>query len=461
MPAINTRCRRDDLAPLQRWAPIVTEALAHEPALVDVSSDQQDGGLEIDLTVDRDTAARLGLKASQLDNTLYDAFGQRQVSTIYNPLNQYHVIMEVAPQFWQSPDSLKDIYVSSSGGVVSGSQATNALAGTVTPPGIDLSAAAGDLPKRPAAPADLVRNQATNQIANSTRAGTSTGTAVSTAAATMVPLTAISRFAAGHAPVSVNHQGNFVATTISFNLPEGVSLGAATRAIDATMKRLHVPPSIHGSFTGTANAYNQAVANEPLLILGALITVYLVLGILYESYVHPITILSTLPSAGIGALLALMLCGLDFSVMALIGIILLIGIVKKNGNHDDRCRPGSAAHGGPGTHRGRPSRLPVAPAADPDDHHGRAARRAATRHWPGRRRGTAPSARHRHRRRLDRQPAPDALHHSGHLSLSRACSTLGHQRLAQPASGRSTHGEQPAMSKRHTHLDLIQFMRTP
>ena len=319
----------DDLALLQRWAPVVTEALQHEPALIDVSSDQQDGGLEIQLAVDRDTAARLGLKESQIDNTLYDAFGQRQVSTIYNPLNQYHVIMEVAPRFWQSPGSLKDIYVSTSGGAISGSQATNALIGSVTSALTRINVTSADI-KKAAAQEDAVRNQETNQIANSTHGGTSTGSAVNTIPSTMIPLAAISRFTTGHAPVAVNHQGHFVATTISFNLPGGVSLGTATRAIEATMKRLQVPSDIHGDFTGTANAYNQAVANEPFLIAAALIGVYLVLGILYESYVHPITILSTLPSAGIGALLAVMLAGMDFSVMVLIGIILLIGIVKKN-----------------------------------------------------------------------------------------------------------------------------------
>jgi multidrug efflux pump len=320
----------DDLAPLQQWAPIVTAALQRRPDLIDVSSDQQDGGLEVDLTVDRDTAARLGLKASQIDNTLYDAFGQRPVSTIYNPLNQYHVVMEVAPQFWQNPDALKDIYVSHSGGAISGSQATNALAGTVTPPAPVPRFTRANL-TTPAIEEDVVRNQATNRIANSTRGSTSTGSAVSLSPATMIPLAAISRFTPGHAPVTVNHQGNFVATTISFNLPHGVFLSTATKAIETTMRRLHVPSTIHGGFTGIANAYNQAVANEPMLITAALITVYLVLGILYESYIHPITILSTLPSAGIGALLALIVCRLDFSVMALIGVMLLIGIVKKNG----------------------------------------------------------------------------------------------------------------------------------
>jgi len=319
----------DDLTELRNWAPKITQALQHEAKLVDVSSDQQDGGLEIDLTIDRDTAARLGLKANQIDNTLYDAFGQRQVSTIYNPLNQYHVIMEVAPQYWQSPDSLNDIYVSTSGGAISGSQATNALAGNVVA-GNSTGTATSSAVGSSAISQDAVRNQATNQIANSTHGGTSTGSAVSTGASIMIPLSAVSRFDPGHTPTSVNHQGHFVATTISFSLPEGVSLGEATDIINATMAQLHVPPTIHGTFAGTASAFGQSVANEPLLIVAALVAVYLVLGILYESYVHPITILSTLPSAGIGALLALMLFKLDFSVIALIGIILLIGIVKKN-----------------------------------------------------------------------------------------------------------------------------------
>jgi multidrug efflux pump len=312
----------DDLTLLRSWAPKITDALQHRPELVDVNSDQEDAGLEIDLTIDRDTARRLGLQANQIDNTLYDAFGQRQVSTIYNPLNQYHVIMEVAPQYWQSPDSLNDIYISTSGGSISGSQATNALTGNVVAKATTTTSAA--------LTEDAVRNQATNQLANSTHGGTSTGSAVSTVASTMVPLSAVARFDPGHTPTSVNHQGHFVATTISFSLPAGKSLGDATRAIDEVMAQLHVPPGIHGSFAGTASAFGQSLANEPLLIAAALVAVYLVLGILYESYVHPITILSTLPSAGIGALLALMLFGLDFSVIALIGIILLIGIVKKN-----------------------------------------------------------------------------------------------------------------------------------
>jgi multidrug efflux pump len=316
----------DDLTLLRSWVPKITDALTKRPELADVNSDQDEGGLEIELKIDRDTAARLGLKANQIDATLYDAFGQRQVSTIYNPLNQYHVIMEVAPQYWQSPESLRDIYVSTSGGAIAGSQATNALAGNVVAGGTTATSTSTGT----TSVEDAVRNQATNQIANSTHGGTSTGSAVSTGASTMIPLSAIGRFEFGHTPTAVNHQGHFVATTISFSLPQGVSIGQATDVINQTMAQLHVPESVHGSFAGTASAFGQSVANEPILVAAALVAVYLVLGILYESYVHPITILSTLPSAGIGALLALMMLGYDFSIIALIGIILLIGIVKKN-----------------------------------------------------------------------------------------------------------------------------------
>jgi multidrug efflux pump len=315
----------DDLSLLRSWVPKITDALAKRPELTDVNSDQDEGGLEIQLKIDRDTAARLGLKANQIDATLYDAFGQRQVSTIYNPLNQYHVIMEVAPQYWQNPESLRDIYISTSGGAIAGSQATNALAGNVVASGASAGAASATSSLE-----DAVRNQATNRIANSTHGGTSTGSAVSTGASTMVPLSAIARFEFGHTPTSVNHQGHFVATTISFSLPQGVSIGQATDVINQTMAQLHVPEDVHGGFAGTASAFSQSVANEPILVAAALVAVYLVLGILYESYVHPITILSTLPSAGIGALLALMMLGYDFSIIALIGVILLIGIVKKN-----------------------------------------------------------------------------------------------------------------------------------
>jgi multidrug efflux pump len=319
----------DDLAELYAWVPKITEALQHEPVLTDVNSDQQQNGLETDLTIDRETAARLGITASQIDNTLYDAFGQRQVSTIYNPLNQYHVIMEVAPQYWQSPETLKEIYVSTAGGSVSGTHATNAVAGTTAAKNAKSGATSAAATAAQIA-ADTARNLATNGIANSGRGSASTGAAVSTSAETMVPLAAFSHYGPGKTPLAVNHHGPFVASTISFNLAPGKSLSDATAAVNEAMNRIGVPASIHGSFQGTARVFEQSLANEPILILAAIVAVYIVLGILYESYVHPLTILSTLPSAGLGALLALKALNTEFSIMALIGVILLIGIVKKN-----------------------------------------------------------------------------------------------------------------------------------
>jgi multidrug efflux pump len=310
------------LAQLNEWGPKITTALQGEPQLADVNSDQQNKGLESNLFIDRDTAARLGLTVSQIDNTLYDAFGQRQVSTIFVARNQYHVIMEVAPKYWQNPQTLNDVYVSTSGGSVGGSQATNAVAGTTVAQGRSITVNT--------IASDAARNLATNSIGTIGHATASTGSAVSTSRETMIPLSAVSHFGPGAIPLSVNHQGLFVASTISFNLAPGVSLGTAVDLIEATMTRLGVPATIHGTFQGTAKAFQDSLANQPFLILAALVTIYIVLGILYESYFHPLTILSTLPSAGVGALLALMAFGMEFSIMALIGVILLIGIVKKN-----------------------------------------------------------------------------------------------------------------------------------
>jgi multidrug efflux pump len=319
----------DDLAQLYEWAPKVTAELEKLPELTDVNSDQQQKGLESDLVIDRPTAARLGLTVSQIDNTLYDAFGQRQVSTIYTQRNQYHVIMEVAPQYWQSPDTLDRIFISTAGGSVKGTQSTNFLAGTVSAkPSKTTSTSASSAAAQIAA--DTARNQANNALANTGHSATSTGAAVSTSSENMVPLSAVARYETGSTPLAVNHQGLFIASTISFNLKPGVSLGQATQAIDGSMARLHVPVTIRGNFSGTAQMFQQSLNNEPILIATALIAVYIVLGVLYESYVHPITILSTLPSAGVGAVLALLLCNTDFSIIALIGVILLIGIVKKN-----------------------------------------------------------------------------------------------------------------------------------
>jgi multidrug efflux pump len=248
---------------LATWSQRLLDKLRTSPQLLDVASDQQTGGLQADLVVDRDTASRLGVTPNAVDNTLYDAFGQRQVSTIYTQLNQYHVIMEVDPQFQQDPNSLHTLYVKSSDGQ-------------------------------------------------------------------QVPLSSFSHIEQSNATLSINHQGQFPVVTLSFNLANGVSLGEATKAIDAAEQEIGLPASIHTSFQGTAAAFRNSLSSEPLLILAAIVTVYIVLGVLYESYIHPITILSTLPSAGVGALLALMITGNDLGVVSLIGIILLIGIVKKN-----------------------------------------------------------------------------------------------------------------------------------
>ncbi|NIF80174.1 MMPL family transporter [Paraburkholderia sp. Cy-641] len=333
----------DSTPDLYKWGPKLTEALQARKELADVNSDQQQGGLEAMVTIDRATASRVGIKPAQIDNTLYDAFGQRQVSTIYNPLNQYHVVMEVAPRYWQSPEMLNEIFVSTSGGSASGAQTTNAPAGTVTAHAAasttsttsTTSAATGGAAGTTATSAasiaaDSARNQAINSIAASGKSSASSGSPVSTAKETMVPLSAIASFGPGTTPLSVNHQSQFVASTISFNLPPGVSLSTATQAIYDTMAEIGMPGTIHGSFQGTAQAFQQSMSDQPILILAALAAVYIVLGILYESYIHPLTILSTLPSAGVGALLALLLFKTEFSIIALIGVILLIGIVKKN-----------------------------------------------------------------------------------------------------------------------------------
>jgi multidrug efflux pump len=255
--------RGDNLRDLVDFAPRMLRQLRTIPIVADVSSDQQDRGLQAMLRYDRDTAARFGISPQLIDNTLYDAFGQRQVSTMYTSLNQYHVVMEAAPEFWQNPLFLREIYV----------HAPNAR---------------------------------------------------------QVPLSAFTSYAPQTAPLAVNHQGLFPAVTISFNLQPGIALGDAVKAIDAAAARIGLPATIHTGYAGTAQAYEDSLGSEPLLIAAALAAVYLVLGILYESYIHPITILSTLPSAGVGALLALMLTRTDLTVIAVIGIILLIGIVKKN-----------------------------------------------------------------------------------------------------------------------------------
>ena len=309
----------DSLPDLYTWAPKLVEALRQDSSVItDIDSDQQQRGLQVNLTIDRDAAARLGVSTRAISSTLYDAFGQRQVSTIYNALNQYHVVMEVSPEYWENPERLKDIYVSTTGGAISGAQATGAVVSTAP-----LAAGAVD-------PAQAVRNQRTNAIAVSGRGSASTGAAVSTTPETMIPLSQLTKYEFGTTPLAINHQGLFVASTISFNLVPGKTLSDAVTFVNATMHEIGMPATIHGSFQGTARAFQQNLSSQLLLVLTALAAVYIVLGILYESYIHPITILSTLPSAGIGALLALKITNVEFSIIAMIGVLLLIGIVKKN-----------------------------------------------------------------------------------------------------------------------------------
>jgi len=330
----------DSAADLYAWGPRLVQALEGSSVLADVTSDQQQKGLQTDLVIDRDTAGRLNITPAQIDNTLYDAFGQRQVSVIYSAINQYHVVMEIDPRYSQYPTSLRDIYIATSGGGASGTATSNAPAGTVSAAvsGTAIKAAATPAANATSATAtaaasannNSARNAAINALATAGKANTSSGSAVSTTKETMIPLAAVARYQPGNAPLSVSHQGLFVATTISFNLQPGATLGEAAAEINAAMARIRMPASIHGSLAGTAQIFQQALGNEPVLIVAAILTVYILLGILYESYIHPITILSTLPSAGIGALLALMLFRTQFDIIGTIGVILLVGIVKKN-----------------------------------------------------------------------------------------------------------------------------------
>jgi multidrug efflux pump len=430
------------------WAPKLLAELQNEPILTDVNSDQQQGGLETDITIDRKTASRLGLNMSQIDNLLYDAFGQRQVATLYEAQNQYHVVMEAAPKYWQEPSTLNMIYISTSGGSASGTQTTALSPGTISAATKTTGGASGSGPislnacgsntasggagtvsastyqtastsalaslnansatatsailtnstgasgssTTPALPTKTLASQtignatapcvnlnagggsassgtstasspsnstpsasptastsssgsssagnaeagssavnaSQNSLGSTGHSSSSSGSAVSTASETMIPLSAIAKFAGGNTPLGVNHQSQFVAATISFNLAPGKSLSDAVAAIAAAKQRIGMPDTVRGIFAGTAQAFESSLESEPILVAAALVAVYIVLGVLYESYIHPITILSTLPSAGLGALLALLLFHLEFTIISLIGVILLIGIVKKN-----------------------------------------------------------------------------------------------------------------------------------
>jgi len=285
-----------DAKELATWVPRFIAKLQSLPALRDVASDQQNGGLQAMLVIDRPTASRFGITPAMVDNTLYDAFGQRQVSIMFTQLNQYRVVLEIKPELQQNPQELKNIYIRTSQASV--------------------------------APTSSSQNASAQS--NSTAGGSATTTGVVSTSGGQVPLSAFTHFEPGTTPLVVNHQGQFPVVTVSFNLAPGASIGNAVDAINAAKEDLAMPTSIQATFQGTAAAFQASLKNEPILILAALVTVYIVLGVLYESYIHPLTILSTLPSAGVGALLALMLCHEDFSVIALIGIILLIGIVEKN-----------------------------------------------------------------------------------------------------------------------------------
>ncbi len=313
----------DDSADLYKWSATLTRALMGSDVLKDVNSDQQQGGLEADVNIDRATGMRLGLTLNAIDNTLYDAFGQRQVSVIYNALNQYHVVMEVAPRYWQDPSWMRNLWVSTSGANPTGTQSTNESAALFAAPTAATSTAA-------TIAADSARNLATNSLAASGHSSASSGSAVSTSEETMIPFSAFATLNPGHTPLGVNHQGPFPAATISFNLAPGKALSDARKAIDDAVTAIGMPSSVRGAFAGTAATSQQAQSGQLILVAGALLTIYLVLGILYESYIHPVTIISTLPSASVGALIALKLSGTEFTIIAFIGIILLIGIVKKN-----------------------------------------------------------------------------------------------------------------------------------
>ncbi|WP_321955265.1 efflux RND transporter permease subunit [Paraburkholderia bannensis] len=323
----------DDADALFQWTPkLVDELNKYHGTLTDVNSDLQQNGLQAYVTVNRATAKRYGFDPNQVDSVLYDAFGQRTVSTIYNPINQYFVVMEVAPQYWQYPQSFGHIWLSTAAGNASGSASTQMPGSTVS--GITAytaqSTSTTGTSNTNSRNANAVANQQNNSIANS-KGGSSSGSADSTAAETMVPISALMNWTTGHTATQVNHQSGEVAGTISFNLPQGGSLSEAGKIIEEAQRNIGMPASIHGAFAGAAQAYAQSMGTVPLLILAALAVVYIVLGVLYENTIHPLTILSTLPSAGIGATLAMLIFGTPFSVIAMIGIILLIGIVKKNG----------------------------------------------------------------------------------------------------------------------------------
>lgn len=305
--------KSDNAADLRVWATRLADQMKLQPALTDVDTDQQENGVETMVTVDKESAARMGISSRDVDNALYDGFGQRQVATIYAELNQYHVIMEVAPRYTRSPESLKDIYVpakGAGGSTANSTNSTNNTGSTGTPAAATVATA--------------------TSVANPSLRDSSSGQVLSASASTMVPLSAIATFSENPTAASVSHEDGELSTTVSYNLADGSTLSDGQAAVHQAEADIRLPNNVRGSFSGTALNAQQSQNEQPLLILAALVVIYIVLGILYESLVHPITVLSTLPSAGVGAVLALLLFKLDFSIIALIGLFLLIGIVKKN-----------------------------------------------------------------------------------------------------------------------------------
>ena len=329
------------------------------PGFQDVNSDQQNGGLDELLTYDRTTAARLGLTAQSLDSGLYSAFGQQEVSLIYTQLNQYYVVMEVAPQYWQTPEGLKSIFFHN-------------------------------------------------------------GSASSKTAVGNTPLASLSTNRETTIPLAINHTGLFPSVTVSFNLAAGMSLSDATLAVTQLKQRLGTPETVHGFFAGTAQAYQQSLGTEKYLVLTALLAVYIVLGMLYESLVHPLTIISTIPSASVGAMLALMLFHQDLNVISIIGIVLLIGIVKKNAIMMIDFALQAEREGGLNTEDAIFAGLHAALPSHPHDHHGRSLRCSSARLRHRDRIGATQAARHYHCRRSAGQPVAHALHHARGLPHARS-----------------------------------------
>jgi multidrug efflux pump len=322
-----------DAGELALWTNRFLDRIKQLPELEDVATDQQPGGRAVSLVIDRVTASRLGIAPATIDNTLYDAFGQRQINTMYTQVNQYHVVLETEPLFQKDPNKLNDLYIqsnASAGASGAGASSSFASSGSASAGSNAVTSSALYTPAANtlAPPANALT--ASTSTATSSKGSTSAG-GTSSATSSAVPLSAVAHFETTTEPLSITHQGQFPAITVSFNLASNASLGTAITSINKVQQDMHMPASLQAGFQGTAASFTNSLANEPLLILAALVTVYIVLGVLYESFVHPITILSTLPSAGVGAFLALILFHQDLSVVAIIGIVLLIGIVKKNG----------------------------------------------------------------------------------------------------------------------------------